>query len=93
MKKTLFVCLILLCSASRAFAKFDPAFTWTTLETPHFSVYYHQGGEAIAQHAAQIAEDVHARLAPRIKWEPKQKTHIVLVEKRCKKIKYYKAAV
>jgi len=80
LKKILFVCLILLCSASLAFAKFDPAFTWTTLETPHFYIHYHQGGEGIARHAAQVAEDVHVRLAPRVKWEPKQKTHIVLVD-------------
>jgi len=63
-----------------SFAKFDPSFTWTTLETPHFFIHYHQGGEEIAGRTAQIAEDVHARLAPRIKWEPKQKTHIVLVD-------------
>ena len=80
MKKILFVFLMLLASASLSFAKFDPSFTWTTLETPHFSIHYHQGGEEIARHAAQVAEDVHSRLVPRIKWEPKQKTHIVLVD-------------
>jgi hypothetical protein len=61
-------------------AKFDPSFIWTTLETPHFSIHYHQGGEEIARRTAQIAEDVHARLVPRIKWEPKRKTQIVLVD-------------
>ena len=71
------VYIVIPCSS---FAKFDPSFTWTTLETPHFSIHYHQGGEEIAGHTAQIAEDVHARLAPRIEWEPKQKTHIVLVD-------------
>jgi hypothetical protein len=80
LKKTVFACILFLSSAAVAFAKFDPAFTWTTLETPHFYVHYHQGGEGIARHAAEVAEDVHARLVPRIKWEPKQKTHIVLVD-------------
>ena len=80
MKKILFVFLMFLASAPLSFAKFDPSFTWTTLETPHFSIHYHQGGEEIARHAAQVAEDVHSRLVPRIKWEPKQKTHIVLVD-------------
>ena len=42
-----------------SFAKFDPSFTWTTLETPHFSIHDHQGGEEIARRTAQIAEDVH----------------------------------
>ena len=80
LKKIIFACLVFLFSASLSFAKFDPAFTWTTLETPHFYIHYHQGGENVARHAAQVAEDVHARLVPRIKWEPKQKTHIVLVD-------------
>jgi Tol biopolymer transport system component len=80
-KKFLLVCLAaLLFSASPAFAKFDPAFTWTTLETQHFLIHYHQAGEEIAKRAAQIAEDVHARLTPRIQWEPKEKTHLVLVD-------------
>ncbi len=71
---------LLLCSAGPALAKFDPAFTWTTLETPHFSIQYHQGEEEIAKRAAIIAEDVHARLVPRIMWEPKGRTHLVLVD-------------
>ncbi len=83
MKKILFpwvALVLLLLTVDSAFAKFDPAFVWTTLETPHFYIHYHQGGEDIAKHAAQVAEDVHARLVPRIKWEPTQKTHIVLVD-------------
>jgi len=66
--------------AAAAHAKFDPSFVWTTLETPHFLIHYHQGGEEIAKRAAVIAEDVHARLVPRIKWEPKEKTRLVLVD-------------
>ncbi len=66
--------------AAPSHAKFDPAFTWTTLETTHFLIHYHQGGEEIAKKAAVIAEDVHARLVPRIKWEPKEKTRMVLVD-------------
>ncbi len=80
MKKIFFVCLLFLSSASLAFAKFDPAFTWTTLETPHFYIHYHQGGEEIAKRTAVIAEDVHARLVPRVRWEPDEKTHLVLVD-------------
>ena len=80
MKKILVFCSIFLFVASPAFAKFDPAFTWTTLETPHFDIHYHQGEEEIAKRAAVIAEDVHARLVPRIKWNPKGRTDIVLVD-------------
>jgi hypothetical protein len=63
-----------------AFAKFDPAFTWTTLETPHFFIHYHQGEEDLAKRTAVIAEDVHERLVPRLKWAPKSRTHVVLVD-------------
>ena len=81
MKKTLLiVAAVLLLSAPPAFARFDPAFTWSTVETPHFLVLYHQGGEETARRAAIIAEDVHRRLTPRVRWEPKEKTRLVLVD-------------
>jgi len=80
LKKILSVCVIILFSASLASAKFDPAFTWTTLETQHFEIHYHQGEEEIASRAAVIAEDVHDRLVPRIKWDPKGRTHLILVD-------------
>jgi Tol biopolymer transport system component len=83
LKKGLFIFLvILLVSALPVFAKFDPRFTWTTLESPHFSIDYHQGEEELAKRVAVIAEDVHDRLVPRIKWEPAGRTHIVLVDAR-----------
>ncbi len=81
MKRILLVtCGLLLFSAVPAVAKFDPSFRWNTIETPHFLIHYHQGGEEIAKKAARIAEDVHARLTPRIKWEPKERTRLVLVD-------------
>ncbi len=81
MKKTLFIFLgILLLPASFALAKFDPSFTWTTIETPHFYIHYHQGEEELAKRVVVIAEDVHDRLVPRVKWDPKGRTHIVLVD-------------
>ena len=80
MKKTIFTGLILLFLAAPSFAKFDPDFTWTTLETPHFQIHFHQGGEELAKRAAVIAEEAHARLVPRIKWAPKDKTRLVLVD-------------
>ncbi len=80
MKKIFFLFAVFLLQASPAAAKFDPAFTWTTLETPHFFIHFHQGEKEIAHRAAVIAEDVHDRLVPRIKWDPKGRTHIVLVD-------------
>jgi hypothetical protein len=39
-------------------------------------IHYHQGEEAIAKHVAVIAEDVHERLVPRMKWKPKDRTNL-----------------
>ncbi|MEK7286617.1 MAG: hypothetical protein AAB035_04890 [Nitrospirota bacterium] len=58
--------------------KFDPALKWQTIETAHFNIHFHQGEEPAAQKAAQIAEEAHALLVPRIGWEPKRKTELVL---------------
>ena len=62
------------------FAKTDPSFSWMTLSSPHFLIHYHQGGEALAKRAVVIAEDVHAKLVPRMKSQPHDRTNIVLVD-------------
>ncbi len=80
MKKFVLAVSLLFALVSPVQAKFDPSFTWTTLETPHFLIHYHQGGEGLAKRTAEIAEDVHARLVPRIKWQPEDKTQVVLVD-------------
>ncbi len=83
MKKKLFVILTLLLSLSlysiskpqllRA-ASIDPAFRFSTIETGHFSIHYHQGLKEIAAKAALISEDVHEKLASNFKWSPEGKT-------------------
>ncbi|MDH4163103.1 MAG: BamA/TamA family outer membrane protein [Nitrospirota bacterium] len=81
MRRAVFVFAVLvLLAAGNAFAKFDPSFDWTTVETPHFLIHHHQGGEEIAKRVAVLAEDIHNRLTPRIKWEPRDKTHLALVD-------------
>lgn len=78
MKKLL--SLLLLFYLPISVAKTDPSFSWMTLSSPHFLIHYHQGEEAIAQRAVVLAEDVHARLTPRMKSQPHDRTHIVLVD-------------
>ncbi|MDA8100798.1 MAG: BamA/TamA family outer membrane protein [Nitrospiraceae bacterium] len=79
--RSLFLVLFCLFTIVRpVHAKVDPSFVWTTLETPHFLIHYHQGGEEIAQRAAVLAEDIHSRLAPRLRWEPKDRTQLVLID-------------
>ncbi len=72
--------LLLALLPAAAAAKFDPSFRWSVLETPHFLVHFHQGGEEAARRAAAVAEDVHRRLAPRIRWEPRGRTRLVLAD-------------
>ena len=78
MKK--FLTLLLLFYLPLGFAKTDPSFSWMTLTSPHFYIHYHQGEEALAKKAVMIAEDVHTQLTPRMKSQPHQRTHIVLVD-------------
>jgi hypothetical protein len=69
----------LLCAASAARAQpYDPAFRWRTIDTPHFRLHYHDGEDALAQLVAREAERAHAVLAPRLGYEPRRRTEIVL---------------
>jgi hypothetical protein len=78
MKK--FLSLLLIFYLPAGIAKTDPSFSWMTLTSPHFLVHYHQGEEALAQRVVVLAEDVHARLVPRMKSQPHTPTNIVLVD-------------
>lgn len=60
--------------------KFDPSLTWKTIETPHFSIHFHQGEERIAEESARHAEEAHTRLTQRLHWIPSGKTQLVLVD-------------
>lgn len=62
------------------YAKTDPSFSWSTLSSSHFLVHFHQGEEALAKRVAVLAEDVHTRLAPRMKSQPHERTNIVLLD-------------
>ncbi|BBP43335.1 hypothetical protein THMIRHAT_10810 [Thiosulfativibrio zosterae] len=51
---------------------------WLTLNTPHFQIHYQPEHHAFALDMASLAEGVHARLSPWLKWTPKAKTQIVI---------------
>jgi hypothetical protein len=61
-------------------ARFDARLSWRTMETEHFRVHYHNGLEAIAPRAAEIAEEAHRQLAPALLWQPADKTELVLAD-------------
>ena len=53
---------------------------WLTLESAHFLVHFPEDTEKLAERVAEIAEDVHGKLTPDIKWKPAKKTHIVILD-------------
>ena len=63
MKSFFLSAVLVLCLYSFASAtRHDTSFSFSTLETAHFSIHFHQGLEAVAQKSAVIAEEVHGKL-------------------------------
>jgi WD40 repeat protein len=48
----------------------DPSLKWTTIDTEHFRVHYHQGAEWTARQVAQIAEEVYPHITGLYNYEP-----------------------
>lgn len=61
-------------------ANIDLSFRFSTIETDHFSIHFHQGLEDLAQKAASIAEGAHDALIKEFQWKPREKTQIVLID-------------
>ena len=61
-------------------AMFDPQLKWKSIKTEHFWIHYHQGIEYEAVKLSKIAEKVHKRLQPLIKWQPALRTDVILVD-------------
>ncbi len=62
-------------------ATYDPELRWRTLTTPHFRVHFHQGLEAIADDFAVTAEEIHEELTAELRWRPRRRTHVVLIDR------------
>ena len=56
----------------------DPTLDWRTLQTPHFNIHFHPGGEELAAQVAGLAERVHQRLTDELEWQPRERTEVVL---------------
>lgn len=82
MKKLLIIlCFIHAYNPSPSYAtSVDTFFRFSTIETEHFSIHFHQGIEDVAQRAATIAEEVHPSLVKEFNWEPLEKTQMVLID-------------
>lgn len=58
----------------------DPALAWRTLETAHFSVHFAERYRAQARVAAATAEKIYPRITGLLNWQPRQRTHLVILD-------------
>ena len=54
--------------------------TWKTAETAHFRIHYEARNEAYVLRMGSMAERVHDRLSGWLKWQPKEKTELVILD-------------
>lgn len=67
-------------SPSRGALLFSPSIEWRTIETPHFDIHFAREIRPVAERLANIAEEVHRRLAPVLRWEPFERTQVLLID-------------
>jgi len=81
MKSTLLAVILMLCLTSLSHAaKLDTSFAFSSIETPNFSIHFHQGLESVARKAALFAEQAHNKLTKEFLWQPGEKTQLVLID-------------
>jgi len=81
MRSTFLAVILLVCFASVSHAaKHATSFTFYTIETAHFSIHFHQGLEPLAQKAAAMAEDIHAKVSSEFQWQPEENTQVLLLD-------------
>lgn len=72
---------LLIFSATPAIsATYNPHLKYRTIETEHFAVHFPEQLEGVAQKAAHMAEEVHAKLSPKFKWKPWGRTQVLIVD-------------
>ena len=67
-------------STTRAATLFDPLLKFRVLSTPHFRIYFHQGGDRLAAQLATIAESTWRALEQPLGVRPPALTHVVLAD-------------
>ena len=71
-------CLLLLCSFQSNAA--DPGLDWKTHESEHFLIHYPQNLKGFVGKVDYLAERSHESLSAYFHWQPKQKTHVILLD-------------
>jgi hypothetical protein len=75
-----FVLVVLITPSLAISAMIDPSFRFSSIETEHFVIHFHQGIDEIANKVALISEDIHLKLSSEFQWTPAEKTQIVLLD-------------
>ena len=79
MNKTFFLVL----AYSFIFSEVDynhPELNWHSFETGHFKIHFHDETEMTAREAATVAEVIYPHITSFYEFEPKDKTHIILID-------------
>ena len=80
-KGLFFASIFLFAAANVSYgANLDTSFKFSTIETGHFSIHFHQGLEEIAQRAAVVAEEAHTKITAQFLWTPNEKTQLILID-------------
>lgn len=58
----------------------DPRLRFAHIDTPHFTIYFHEGEEALSSHLAAIAEDVRSRVGASLQTSLPLRTHVILAD-------------
>jgi Tol biopolymer transport system component len=80
MKTIIAAALMMLLPVYAFAARHDPSFTFSTIQTEHFAIQFHQGLDGIAFKSAMLAEQAHQQLTKIFAWEPADRTQIVLID-------------
>lgn len=63
-----------------AATSFDPALRFRRSQTAHFTIYFHQGEDAVAARLSRIVEETYTSLGSTFGWTLPPHTHVVLVD-------------
>jgi len=75
-----FIFVLCLSSVLTNAAQVGTSFKFSTIETDHFTIHFHQDLIDVAKKVAKIAEITHKALTEEFGWIPSEKTQIVLID-------------
>ena len=80
----LFLLILLAVSTSPLEAKYGKnkvqykGMEWSYIQTPHFDIYYYEGGESIAYYAADVAEKSYNQISYQLNWQLSKRISILV---------------